>query len=78
MKRAEEEVFYVCGTTVGELFSSNKVPFVVKEGQNCSSTIETTYYAGILNIVLSLYFIQCRSCLLIGISTPFYQNKNKS
>ncbi len=48
IKRAEEEVFYVCGTSAQELFPTKKVPFVLKEGQNCLSVIETTYYAGIV------------------------------
>ena len=46
LNRVQEELLYVCGSPLfpGGVYQDS---IIVKEGLTCSSSIETTYYAGL-------------------------------
>ncbi|XP_053405192.1 uncharacterized protein LOC123536040 [Mercenaria mercenaria] len=55
LSRVKEEKLYVCGSTLFPGLDLQDV-VVVKEGQNCQSPIETTYYADVNNKMEDICF----------------------
>ena len=54
LERFEEELLYVCGYTLFPQDYPLCNSIIVKEGINCKSQIETTYYAGVWQFIYTM------------------------